>query len=88
MMMPVSPDAIAAALDVLHQAALAIAIPPPPRPDLETASAESLRGYARNLESQVEQRDARAVRMDGELGRLRTENRALREQLAAMNGWK
>jgi hypothetical protein len=82
----VSPDAIAAALDVLHQAALAAVLPPPPRPELDTASVESLRRHVINLEAEAERRSSQAVRVDQELGRLRTENRDLRQQLAAKGG--
>lgn len=80
---PVSPDAIAAALDVLHHAALAIAIPPPPRPDLDSAEKPDLRAYILNLEAQIERLEQRETRSDKEIGRLRYGNHALRQQLAA-----
>lgn len=79
-------DAIAAALDVLHQAALAVVLPPPPRPDLETASAADLRRYVINLEAGHDLDTKRVCRMDQEVAWLRTENRTLREQLAAKGG--
>lgn len=80
---PIEPYILAAALDLLHRAAVELAQPTPPDPYIATASADQLRVHVRNLERQIEDRATSAIRVDQELGQLRAENRTLRERLAA-----
>lgn len=82
----IEPHVIAAALDLLHRAAVELAQPMPPDPDLATATADSLRAHVRNLERSIEDRVNAAIRVDQELVQLRAENRTLRDRLAAKGG--